>query len=433
VPRYTPKKEIKYSDSTIAFLFVFLYSIFVFVRPHQMFVQSYDWTLVKAFAIVSFLFILISQRPIRISAQHIMSFMLLPIIVLSGFVNSSGSHGINEATKFLASSLIPMFIMSSIVSTPKRMHFLIFVFFVTVICMVHNGHYQQTNIFGWALNTAYVEDGRITYLGFFNDPNDVGMFLVMVIPLICYGFAKGNGLVKLLMLVMLAIDFYGISMTGSEGTMLGAAAIFISYYIIVKRSIKFQIFVVSLLPLFMIVFVKLMVTVDQSAYGRLYAWYDGIQMLLNNLITGIGKGRFFIEHGLTAHNSFVLVASELGFLGYTLWGGTLLFTLMVGYNFIRAYTPEEYSALSDEKKSALLLNKTTFFSLVGFIVTAFFLSRSYNVVFYVFLGLALASHYQVTRLIPELSEKITNKLLFICMGLCWSLIVVVYIALKIAL
>lgn len=421
------------SNSALAFMCLVIYVFFVFVRPHQMFELSYDWSLVKIFALSALIFMLILQRPLHIASQHVLAIMLLPVIVLSGFLNSSGTQGIDETIKFLASSLIPMFLVSNMITTKTRFHTLIAIFFLTVILMVHNGHYQQINIDGWALNTHYVEDGRITYLGFFNDPNDIGMFFVMTIPLMCYSFVRGGAFIKLISLLLLSVNLYGISLTGSEGTMLGAAAICISYYIIVKRSIKFQLFIVSLLPIFMIAFVKLMVTVDQSAYGRLYAWYDGIQMLLSSPLTGIGKGRFFLEHGLTAHNSFILVASELGIIGYSLWGGVLLYTLMVGYHFIRAFPKAEYKELDEEKKQALQVNKTIFFSLIGFVVTAFFLSRSYSVVYYVFLGLAIASHYNVIKLIPELKDKMTGKLLVLCTGLSWSLIIMVYVALKIAL
>jgi len=151
-----------------------------------MFEVSFDWMIIKVFAIVGFLFILLAQRPLNIAPQHILSFCLLPVIVLSGFLSSSGSHGIDQATNFFSSALIPMFMISSTTSTIKRQHLLFIICFIMMILMVHNGHVQQDNYYGWALGTHYVEEGRITYLGIFGDPNDVGMVLVMVLPLIAY-------------------------------------------------------------------------------------------------------------------------------------------------------------------------------------------------------------------------------------------------------
>jgi len=432
--RYKHNQENNYSNSRIAYLFVFLYCAFVLVRPHQMFEVSFDWMIIKVFAIVGFLFILLAQRPLNIAPQHILSFCLLPVIVLSGFLSSSGSHGIDQATNFFSSALIPMFMISSTTSTIKRQHLLFIICFIMMILMVHNGHVQQDNYYGWALGTHYVEEGRITYLGIFGDPNDVGMVLVMVLPLIAYFYFNFSSKIKLLMLMLLAINLYGISLTGSEGTILGACGLLGAYYVFIRHGTKLFFTLVALMPIGMTVFLKLLITADQSAFDRLYAWYDGILMLLSNPLFGVGKGRFTLEHGgLTAHNSYILVASELGTIGYSLWGAALLTTLVMGYKIIKEVPKESFIELTKDKQRALALNKALFFSLIGYLITAFFLSRSYVVLLFIFMGMSIASHLFIIREFPDIKARISTKLVFQCMLFSWSLIFAVYIALKVAL
>jgi hypothetical protein len=90
--------------------------------------------------------------------------------------------------------------------------------------------------------------------------------------------------------------------------------------------------------------------------------------------------------------------------------------------------------LTDEQKTELKINKTLFFSMIGFLVTGFFLSRSYTVILFVFLGMTIASHIRLTKLMPELGKECFNtSVVFRSMLYCWAIIVAVYIALKLGL
>ena len=226
---------------------------------------------------------------------------------------------------------------------------------VAALLMVHNGHVQQTAIqgMGWALDTnsvGYINLGerRITYLGFFNDPNDLGMFLVMNIPFVIYFYKKWSFLGKILMLLILAALYYGIYLTGSRGTMLGAGALIGVYLVVMNAGPKLFIAIIALAPIAATVVASLQSNIDASADGRLEAWYAGILMLLSNPIFGIGMGQFLEEHGLVAHNSYIHVAGELGVPGYSLWGGALIFTVLTGYLIIR--TQIQNSKLDENDK-----------------------------------------------------------------------------------
>ncbi|MEY8213237.1 MAG: O-antigen ligase family protein, partial [Colwellia sp.] len=398
-------------------------------------------------AIIAFIATLAAQRPIKLYPQHWMMLALIPLIVVSGYLNGSGMIGIEQTQKLFVSSIIPLFLYTTCITTIKRQHILMLICLVAALLMVHNGHVQQSEFYGWALDTHSVGrlsigEKRITYLGFFNDPNDLGMFLVMNIPFAVYFYSKGKFLTKTTMLAALTALGYGIYLTGSRGTMLGAGALVAIYYLVTSAGPKLLIASIISAPIFATVITSLQSNIDDSADGRLEAWYAGILMLINNPIFGIGKGQFREEHNLVAHNSYIHVAGELGVPGYSLWGGMLTFTVLTGYFFIKNSKTKNIVAANKETESTkdntnlqaeLKINKTLFFSMMGFMVTGFFLSRMFTLLLFIYLGMLLASHIRVMKIKPDFEKYMDSALVVKSMGYCWVIIVAVYIALKMGL
>jgi O-antigen ligase len=439
--RQFPEKEN--ADSTLAFFFLMLYAASVFIRPHEMFLVSIEWITIRVFIIIAFVAAIAGQRPLKLSPQHWMLLALIPLIIISGFLNGSGMDGVEDAQNFFVGSIIPLFLFTICLTTIKRQHILMYICLVAALLMVHNGHFQQSSYmgFGWALDThsvGYINIGerRITYLGFFNDPNDLGMFLVMNIPFTIYFYSKGTFLTKTLMLMVLSAIGYGIYLTESRGTMLGAGALLGIYYLVMSAGPKLFVTAAIFSPIAATVITSLQSNIDSSASGRLEAWYAGILMLMSNPVFGVGKGNFMEEHERVAHNSYIHIAGELGIPGYSLWGGALIFTVLSGYLFIKARKEtgdEPLKEVSDECQNELTLNKTLFFSMIGFMITAFFLSRSYTLLLFIFLGMLLSSHIRLVKLMPELKEHFNTSIAIKSMGYCWVVIIAVYISLKMGL
>ena len=437
-------------NSALGFFFLCLYTIAVLVRPHEMFLASESWRLIQIFAIIAILGLLTKQRPINILPQHYFLLALVPLIIISGFFNGSGVDGIAQAQKLFISSIIPLFLYSNLISSFKKQHLLMIISLVAALLMVHNGYSQQINYNldykmgqGWASSFSVGRSAmRITYLGFFNDPNDLGMFLVMNIPFAFYFMSKGKFLTKLTMILALLALGYGIYMTGSRGTMLGAGSLAAAYFLVLNAGPRLFIASIIFAPIVAVVITSLQSNIDESADGRLEAWYAGILMLFSNPLLGIGKGNFLEEHGLVAHNSYIHVAGELGIPGYSLWGGAIVFTVLSGYFIIKSTSGKNISAanventnepLTEEKQTELSINKTLFFSLIGFMVTGFFLSRMFTLLLFIFMGMAIASQIRLLKLCPELKVHQEISLAIKSMGYCWIIIIAVYIALKLGL
>jgi O-antigen ligase len=141
---------------------------------------------------------------------------------------------------------------------------------------------------------------------------------------------------------------------------------------------------------------------EESASGRVDAWYEGFQMFISHPVLGVGADNFTEYNNLTAHNSLILVLAETGFIGFALWFGFIGYCFRMMFAVLR-HAPElpdatAVAAWKTERAVAL----TLLLSLSGWLVTAFFLSRSYAVVLYVLTALMVAAYANARRQFPSL-------------------------------
>jgi len=447
VTRSFPTKE---NDSAFAYFCLALYMALVLIRPHEIFAISREWILIKIVTIVCIIVTFVAHRPLKPTPQVWLLVALFPVILLSAFLNGYGMKGIEQSQLFLVGSLFPLFLTSTLVTSIKKHHIIMFISLIAALLMVHNGHVQVNNIdgLGWS-GTTYNQE-RIRYLGFFHDPNDIGMFLIMNMPIAAYFFTQSKAMGKIFYFCSFIALLYGVYLTGSRGSILGTVGLVGVFLLVAKGGTKVLLFSVVVAPIAgtMIAAKGGMSSSNASANGRLEAWYSGLhEMFLSNPLFGIGKGNFVDWHGRTAHNSYIMVTGELGFLGYSLWAGALFMTILSGYYLVQKkkkldmeksknvnqkkqnHPQQTYSLLEQELKLAACL----FYSMVGYLLTAFFLSRSYTLLLFIFLGLNMASHSRLYKLDDDFKSKITMKYIAKSIIAGWLMVVLVYIALKVAL
>jgi len=123
---------------------------------------------------------------------------------------------------------------------------------------------------------------------------------------------------------------------------------------------------------------------EESAADRLDAWSAGLEMLKSQPLFGVGYRQFEEHHSRTAHNSFVLCFAETGLVGYFLWLSLLGVTLLQLQKL--KHFPESVPASAGIRRQASILQT----ALIGFMVAAFFLSRTYIPFLYLLIGLAAA-------------------------------------------
>jgi O-antigen ligase len=138
---------------------------------------------------------------------------------------------------------------------------------------------------------------------------------------------------------------------------------------------------------------------DESAFGRIEAWYYGIQLFKHAPLMGVGMGMFTESYELTAHNSFILVFSELGFLGAFFFVGIFYFPLSgIAKTHYQRNSQQEIQPLLSGSYNAILGG------MVGTMVSMFFLSRSYDLLPYMLVALPTSMSLQKTDMSSHASN-----------------------------
>jgi len=277
------------------------------------------------------------------------------------------------------------FLFINVLDSEKKVKIgLWFIVILTVVIAIQ-GMYQFQNGFGWA-GQPLTKTGRITWIGVFNDANDLALALVMAIGFIlAFIFGKTKILYRIISFSLCAILLYAVYLTNSRGGYMALAGTILFFFL---RRFKNKIIGIPIgTGLVLILFIlgpsrlSMMSASEESAAGRIDAWYEGMQMLKSSPLFGVGKGMFTDQFYLTAHNSYVLVAAEEGLVGLFLWIA-LIYSCFKGLSILKKKKPQlaNYSMGIEA-------------SLFGFLSASFFLSRSYQAILYVMLALASSFIY----------------------------------------
>jgi len=237
---------------------------------------------------------------------------------------------------------------------------------------------DQSGIYMW----------RVRGVGFFNDPNDFAQAIVMTMPMLWWFYRKGRWLRNLLYLGAPGIMMgYAVFLTNSRGALLGMASLLFFGVRSVLGTTRTTVLMVVLgggAMLGNMTGGRGFSSQEESASGRIDAWYEGLMMLKSSPIVGVGYGNFTEHHFLTAHNSFVLCFAELGLLGYFLW----LALLVLSYKSVNSVV--QNAPMGSLERDAGLLLRSSF---IGYMTCAWFLSRTYQPILFALMALCSAAWY----------------------------------------
>ena len=420
------------TQARTAFILTLLYLALVFIRPQE-FLPALEGTPVLPLMLAVALFAWLLSRDKAIEIQQFYALTLLFGFAILSVALSGWVGGMAPA----AGKLIPIYVLfiliASTATTAERQRLVMWVFVGGAVMMAAHGIQQKFTGSGWTGEVPVL--GRIRYIGIFNDPNDVGLVLVCALPMAFYLLSYyRSGAIKLFFAVVIGTILYGVVLTNSRGTTLATALLAGLYLWRHQGVIKTAVFGAAVIPVILMMSTRIetISASEESAHGRIEAWYEGFQMLKSSPLFGVGFDRFTEYNPLTAHNSFVLALAELGVFGYILWFSFVLSCmammlylhsspqpakkedweeLVAQYSDEPVDKPAENSCpFPDSDESSDTKETTTckissedstiadvlFFSFIGFATAAFFLSRTYEVVLFILCAMASA-HYLGTR------------------------------------
>jgi len=235
---------------------------------------------------------------------------------------------------------------------------------------------------------------RVRGLGQMNDPNDLALVLVAFLPFLGLAWRKGRTVRNVLLLgPPAAFLVYGIYLTRSRGGMLGLLAVCFASLVGRLSRTKALLATTVIAGIFLAANFtggRAMSTSEESSAHRIDAWSEGLDMFRSSPVLGVGFQNFTEHNELTAHNSFVLCFAELGAAGYFFWLA-LLVVAILQLEQVRQCTDDGLGGDVLRRQARVLIA-----SFAGLLTAAFFLSRSYNVVLYLLVGLAFAL-YEIAR------------------------------------
>jgi putative inorganic carbon (HCO3(-)) transporter len=419
------------------YFFILVYIVLVLIRP-----QDYpEWAGMgipfQPIALVAAFLCWLPARDKQLSAPQT---LLLPLFLVAQML----SHAVNgwfggalEELETFGPAVLAFLVLSHVTVSRERLQAIMAVFALCGVVLAAHGIEQVELGVGWT-GIGLSQETRIQYVGIFNDPNDLGMLFLIVLPMALYLSGRGGwlGLRRLFWWTAAAAILYAIFLTASRGAVVALLAV-AAVWVWKKRGLVWA----GLLGIgavgALLALPSRLSEIDageSSAAGRVDAWYSGLEMFLSHPLFGIGPGLFADNNAnLTAHNSFVLVIAEMGFLGYVIWLAFLGYGLMMTLAVLRQPAPQGDAGVAADWKTERALALTLLLAQVGYIGTAFFLSRSYVILLYLLAAIVLGWYTGARRRWPDLPNYALSRDLVRWPTLAVASIVGLYILVKILL
>ena len=242
---------------------------------------------------------------------------------------------------------------------------------------------------------------RVRWRGQLGDPNELSVFIGAVIPfLFALGVTSSRKFLSSFMLSMLGIGLWAVILSQSRGGQLVVGTVF-SIYFVMRFGAK-GLFAAAVLALPVVLLGgRDDVTAESSSEERVELLYEGVNIVRQYPIIGVGIDQFreHLRSHMTAHNSYLLAAAELGFPGFFFWSGLVWTSFKIPFKLARwdGLAPD---AVLRRFATALVV------SFVGMAIGIFFLSFTYKQLLFVWFGIAGALYTIVRAEQPSFEVRV---------------------------
>ncbi len=298
--------------------------------------------------------------------------------------------------------ILSYYLLTNALQSKERLYCLIVFMLVVGLFVAAYGIYQH--IFGFAEGTVWTdtdmfEDIETRVVSTFENPNVLGEYLLLIIP-ICVGVIVGRrgGFNKLIHLGIVAALSMCMIYTYSRGNWIGLlVAIFMFCAFYDKRFIWLTAVAVLLSPLFLpesVInrFFSVGDMDDSSTSYRVYIWIGTLRMLKDYWFSGIGIGeeafrKIYEMYSLSAvaaphsHNLYLQIITENGIMGIIAFGAVMVVYFKMCISTITACRDKLLKALTIGLASGML----------GYLIQGLFDNVWYNyrvfLLFFIILGI----------------------------------------------
>lgn len=245
---------------------------------------------------------------------------------------------------------------------------------------------ERQGLFG----TMSVGGGRVRYRGVLRDPNELALATSVSIPLLIGRVQRKPTFSRILLFVVATVMIaVTLIFTQSRGGQLVFLATFGAYFVKRFGAKGIAIGAVVAMP------VLLLGGRDTgeaagSTTERVEIMVEGLAMLRENPLIGVGYDQFTQHHFLTAHNSYLLPLAETGPIGLYLFALIMYLSLKIPVRVLAVYRDAPEAGVARGWAMSLLAG------FAGFVIGIFFLSFTYHHILWIYFGLA-GGLYQCVR------------------------------------
>ena len=386
----------------IAFGFLYLFTLLLYVRPNDLIPAMGTFPLAKIVAIIAPLAYIYAQyrlgKPVikwTIEVKMVVVMLLLAVI-FTPFALSPG-ESVTALSEVFIKAVTIFILIIGVVNTRER---LLAMIKLTALCGAGLAIFAIKN---YATGNFTMKGDRIEGLvgGMFGNPNDLAAALNLLIPLAVALALMSSRATRLLYAVCATLLFGGVLVTFSRAGFITLAAI--SGVMLWKfgRGSRSSLALATLAAAVLLFSVfsdayrsRLMTILDPnsdasgSAQQRVDLLERGMDLSLRHPIIGLGMGNFHIYsiHEKVAHNGYIETAAELGTIG-------LLAYLIIILAPLRGLVKIEMERIRPGARADLdakYLSIGLQAALIAYMINSFFLSIQYLWYLYYAAGFAVA-------------------------------------------
>jgi O-antigen ligase len=272
---------------------------------------------------------------------------------------------------------------------------------------------------------TFTEGLRVRWRGTLGDPNELALLLGALMPLaFAVAGIAGRRTVTAAVTGVVGLSLWCVVLTGSRGGQLVVLTVFGAYF--VRRYGLRGVLMGAIFALPVMLFGgRAGEEADSSSLERIGLLYEGMDMIRAYPVLGVGVSQF-TDHAfgaMTAHNSYVLAAAELGLPGCLLWSMLVYVSIKIAWQ-VAASPPESLDALDPRFRP---LARALFVAFLGILVGIFFLSFCYKAVLFVYFGLSGALFVAVRQVCPDFDVRVSAREIAWVAGADAALLVFVFV------
>jgi len=405
---------LKRNGHTFSYLGLYLFSILVLFRPYELipglsFLSATAFYFALATLLIYIPTQLATEGNLTVMSTEVKAILVMTFLAIFTMPIAKDPPTAWQTFNDTFSKAVLMFIvMVNVLRTRQRLMGLMWL----SLSMAFVLSYQALDLFmkGELKAEGYRVDVEIG--GMFGNPNDLALHLVTMIPLaVCLGIASKSKIMKLIYFAMATLFVSANFVTYSRGGFLGLVAASAVMVWKLGRKSRLNVSIVS------IVVGILVILLAPGNYGVRILSIFGLasdpvgssdqrrELLERSIIVslrnpwGIGIGNFPIVgvHNLVTHNAFTQVSSEIGLLGL------LAYLIFMVSPFRKLGAIERTLFAKDEHDWFYYLAIGLQASIIGYMVSSFFVAVAYNWFIYYLIAYAVAFRrvYQIEKGLKE--------------------------------